>query len=144
MCASCAELDLLNRVPSSRLSQVKSARWDYGTGSKVRDPDTGKYRRTRLFVLTLGHSRKSARLLTFRSSARICAELHEKTFRRPGGTTRLVLRDNLREGEFGADSRIRATSRRDDIGKQPDPISCQPQVYQLFSGRDPLNLTSTA
>jgi hypothetical protein len=27
---------------------------DYGTGPMVRDPVTGKYRRTRLFVLTLG------------------------------------------------------------------------------------------
>jgi len=27
---------------------------DYGTGPMVRDPHSGKYRRTRLFVLTLG------------------------------------------------------------------------------------------
>jgi hypothetical protein len=51
---------------------------DYGTGPMVRDPVTGKYRRTRLFVLTLGCSRKSVRLLAFRSSARVWAELHEK------------------------------------------------------------------
>ena len=43
----------------------------------VRDPDTGKYRRTRLFVLTLGYSRKCVRLLSFHSSSRIWAELHE-------------------------------------------------------------------
>ena len=36
----------------------------------VRDATTGKYRRTRLFVLTLGCSRKSVRLLTWRSSAK--------------------------------------------------------------------------
>jgi transposase len=69
----------------------------------VRDPDSGKYRRTRLFVLTLGYSRKSVRLLTFRSSARIWAELHEKAFRRLGGTTRLVVLDNLREGVLAPD-----------------------------------------
>ena len=34
---------------------------DYGTGPMVRDYRTGKYRRTRLFVLTLGYSRKSVR-----------------------------------------------------------------------------------
>ena len=34
---------------------------DYGTGPMVRDADSGKYRRTRLFVLTLGYSRKSVR-----------------------------------------------------------------------------------
>ena len=76
---------------------------DYGTGPMVRDPDSGKYRRTRLFVLTLGYSRKSVRLLTFRSSTRIWAELHEKAFRRLGGTTRLVVLDNLREGVLLAD-----------------------------------------
>ena len=60
---------------------------DYGTGPMVRDPDSGKYRRTRLFVMTLGYSRKSVRLLVFRSSARVWAELHEKAFRRLGGST---------------------------------------------------------
>jgi hypothetical protein len=43
----------------------------------VRDPQSGKYRRTRLFVLTLGCSRKAIRLLTSRSSSHIWAELHE-------------------------------------------------------------------
>jgi hypothetical protein len=32
---------------------------DYGDGPMVRHPATGKYRRTRLFVFTLGYSRKS-------------------------------------------------------------------------------------
>src|SRR5438128_3180643 len=64
----------------------------------VRDPHTGKYRRTRLFVLTLGYSRKSVRFLAFRSSSRLWAELHEKAFRRIGGATRVVVLDNLREG----------------------------------------------
>jgi hypothetical protein len=41
---------------------------DYGTGPMVRDPDSGKYRRTRLFVMTRGCSRRSIRLLVFRSS----------------------------------------------------------------------------
>ena len=50
----------------------EEAQVDYGTGPMVRDPDSGKYRRTRLFVLTLGRSRKSVRLLVFRSSARVC------------------------------------------------------------------------
>src|SRR5882724_6306062 len=54
----------------------QEAQVDYGTGPMVRDPETRKYRRTRLFVMTLGCSRKAVRLLTFRSSARIWAELH--------------------------------------------------------------------
>jgi transposase len=55
----------------------------------VRDPQTGKYRRTRLFVMTLGHSRKAVRLLVFRSSTQTWAELHETAFRRLGGAFRL-------------------------------------------------------
>lgn len=76
----------------------EEAQADYGAGPMVRDPQTGKYRRTRLFVLTLGYSRKCVRLLIFRSSARIWAELHEKAFRRLGGAPRVVVLDNLREG----------------------------------------------
>lgn len=76
----------------------EEAQVDYGTGPMVRDPQTGKYRRTRLFVLTLGYSRKAVRLLSFRSSSRIWGELHEKAFRRLGGCTRVVVLDNLREG----------------------------------------------
>src|ERR1035437_1968774 len=76
---------------------------DYGTGPMVRDPDTGKYRRTRLFVMTLGCSRKAVRLLVFRSSARVWAELHEKAFRRLGGSPRVVVLDNLREGVLSPD-----------------------------------------
>jgi transposase len=81
----------------------EEAQVDYGTGPMVRDPKTGRYRRTRLFVLTLGHSRKSVRLLVFRSSTRIWAELHEKAFRRLGGVTRIVVLDNLREGVLTPD-----------------------------------------
>jgi hypothetical protein len=76
---------------------------DYGAGPMVRDPQTGKYRRTRLFVLTLGYSRKSVRLLVFRSSARVWSELHEQAFRRLGGATRVVVLDNLREGVLAPD-----------------------------------------
>jgi transposase len=76
---------------------------DYGTGPMVRDAQTGKYRRTRLFVLTLGFSRKCVRLLCFHSSARIWAELHEQAFRRLGGTTRVVVLDNLKEGVLKPD-----------------------------------------
>jgi transposase len=81
----------------------EEAQVDYGTGPMVRDPQSGKYRRTRLFVMTLGYSRKSVRLLSFRSSARIWAELHEKAFRRLGGCTRVVILDNLREGVLTPD-----------------------------------------
>ena len=81
----------------------EEAQVDYGDGPMVRDPHTGRYRRTRLFVLTLGCSRKSVRLLVFRSSSQTWAELHEKAFRRLGGATRVVVLDNLREGVLTPD-----------------------------------------
>ncbi len=77
---------------------------DYGgDGPMVRDPNTGKYRRVRLFVLTLGYSRKCVRLLTWRSSAQIWAELHERAFRRLGGTVKVIVLDNLGEGVLTPD-----------------------------------------
>jgi transposase len=74
-----------------------------GSGPMVRDPLTGRYQRTRLFVLTLGYSRRAVYLLTFHSSTRTWAELHEQAFRRLGGITRTIVLDNLREGVLKPD-----------------------------------------
>ena len=76
---------------------------DYGDGPMVRHPTTGKYRRVRLFVLTLGYSRKSVRLLVWQSSTQTWAELHERAFRRLGGTVRVIVLDNLKEGVLTPD-----------------------------------------
>jgi transposase len=81
----------------------EEAQVDYGTGPMVRDPASGKYRRMRLFVMTLGYSRKAVRLLVFHSSSQTWAELHEKAFRRLGGAVRVVVLDNLREGVLAPD-----------------------------------------
>ena len=81
----------------------EEAQVDYGTGPLVRDPQTAKYRGTRLFVLTLGYSRKCVRLLSFHSSSRIWAELHETAFRRLGGVTKVIVLDNLGEGVLTPD-----------------------------------------
>jgi transposase len=81
----------------------EEAQVDYGSGPMVRDPQSGRYRRTRMFVLTLGYSRKAVRLLTFESSARTWAELHEQAFRRLGGSTHTVVLDNLGEGVLKPD-----------------------------------------
>jgi len=81
----------------------EEAQVDYGEGPMVRHPETRKYRRTRLFVFTLGYSRKSVRLLVWKSGTREWAELHEKAFRRIGGALRVVVLDNLREGVLKPD-----------------------------------------
>src|SRR5438094_2851337 len=51
----------------------------------------------------MDYSVKSVRLLFFRSSTRTSAELHEKAFRRLGGSPRIVVLDNLREGVLKPD-----------------------------------------
>ena len=61
---------------------------DYGDGPDGAASRDGKYRRTRLFVLTLGYSRKSVRLIVWKSSTRIWAELHERAFRQLGGAVK--------------------------------------------------------
>ena len=96
--AAAPEAHPVIQTPPGEESQV-----DYGEGPLVRDPITGKYRRTRLFTMTLGFSRKSVRLLTWKSSAQLWAELHEKAFRRLGGSTKVVVLDNLKEGVIKAD-----------------------------------------
>ena len=55
--AATPEARAIIETPAGEECQV-----DYGTGPMVRDTDSGKYRRTRLFVMTLGHSRKAVRL----------------------------------------------------------------------------------
>src|SRR5206468_4503902 len=101
--ANSAEFNGQKRSASSSLRPEKNAKSITEPVPMVRDPQSGKYRRTRLFVMTLGYSRKSVRLLVFRSSTRTWAELHEKAFRRLGGSPRIVVLDNLREGVLTPD-----------------------------------------
>lgn len=60
---------------------------DYGEGALTRDRRTGKYRRPRLFVLTLGNSRNAFRATVWKSSSQTWCELHERPSR-----TSVVLR----------------------------------------------------
>lgn len=76
---------------------------DFGEGPLVRHPETGKYRRPRLFALTLGFSRRTVWLLAWKSSSRIWCELHAEAFRRLGGTPRTAVLDNLKEGVLAPD-----------------------------------------
>ena len=71
---------------------------DYGEGALTRDPRTGKYRRPRLYVMTLGMSRAMFPKVVWKSSKHIWCELHEESFTYFGGATRIVRLDNLKEG----------------------------------------------
>lgn len=73
------------------------AQVDYGQGPLVKDSD-GVYRRTRLFAMTLGWSRKAVWLLSLSSSATVWSTLHEKAFRQLGGTPKVIVLDNLKKG----------------------------------------------
>jgi transposase len=76
---------------------------DYGEGAPTRDPRTGKYRRMRLFTLTLGNSRHAFRKVVWNSSSETWCKLHEEAFAYFGGTARTIRFDNLKEGVLKPD-----------------------------------------
>ncbi len=76
---------------------------DYGDGPMVRHRALGSTAARGSSSSPSGYSRKSVRLLTFESSTRRWAELHEESFRRLGGAVRVVVLDNLREGVLTPD-----------------------------------------
>lgn len=85
-------------TPPGEESQV-----DFGEGAPTRDPRTGKYRKPRLFVMTLGMSRAMYPTVLWKSSKQIWSELHEEAFAHFGGATRIVRPDNLKEGVLDPD-----------------------------------------
>jgi transposase len=76
---------------------------DYGEGAPTRHPVSGKYRKPRLFVMTLRYSRGSFRQVVWKSSSETWARLHEQAFRYFSGSTKYVVLDNLREGVLKPD-----------------------------------------
>jgi transposase len=81
----------------------QEAQVDYGEGAPVRDPRTGKYRKPRLFVMTLGNSRHAFRKVVWKSSTEIWCRLHEEAFAYFGGATQTIRLDNLKEGVLKPD-----------------------------------------
>jgi transposase len=81
----------------------EEAQVDYGEGAPTLDPRTGKYRKPRLFVMTLGMSRHAFRKVVWKSSTQTWCELHEEAFAAFGGAPKMVRLDNLREGVIDPD-----------------------------------------
>nr|WP_245452520.1 IS21 family transposase [Bradyrhizobium forestalis] len=81
----------------------EEAQVDYGEGALTRDPKSGRYRRPRLFVMTLRYSRRSFRRVVWKSSQQVWAQLHEEAFRYFGGVVSYVVLDNLKEGVITPD-----------------------------------------
>jgi len=81
----------------------EEAQVDYGQGALTRHPETGRYRRPRLFVMTLKYSRRSFRKVVWKSGSEVWAKLHEEAFRYFGGVPQYVVLDNLKEGVIKPD-----------------------------------------
>jgi transposase len=84
-------------------SPAEECQVDYGEGAPTRHPVTGKYRKPRLFVMTLCYSRRSFRQVIWKSSTETWARLHEQAFRYFSGSTKYVCLDNLKEGVLKPD-----------------------------------------
>ena len=76
---------------------------DYGEGALTRHPTSGRYRRPRLFVMTLRYSRRSYRQVVWKSNSEVWARLHEQAFRYFGGAVNYCVLDNLKEGVITPD-----------------------------------------
>jgi transposase len=81
----------------------QEAQVDYGEGAPTRDPRTGKMRKPRLFIMTLGFSRHTFRKVVWKSSSQTWCELHEEAFAYFGGVPSTIRLDNLREGVIDPD-----------------------------------------
>lgn len=81
----------------------QEAQVDYGEGARTRDPKTGKYRKPRLFVMTLGYSRHTFRKVVWKSSKETWCKLHEEAFAYFGGVPATIRLDNLKEGVLEPD-----------------------------------------
>ena len=81
----------------------EEAQVDYGEGAPTRHPTSGRYRKPRLFVMTLRYSRRSYRQVVWSSSSEVWARLHEQAFRYFGGCPQYVVLDNLKEGVITPD-----------------------------------------
>ena len=76
---------------------------DYGEGAPTRVPGTDRFRKPRLFVMTLRYSRRCFRRVVWKSSQETWARLHEEAWRYFGGSCRYVVLDNLKEGVIKPD-----------------------------------------
>jgi transposase len=81
----------------------QEAQVDYGEGAPALDPRTGKYRKPRLFVMTLSNCRHAFRKTVWKSSTETWCKLHEEAFAYFGGATLTIRLDNLKEGVLKPD-----------------------------------------
>jgi transposase/5S rRNA maturation endonuclease (ribonuclease M5) len=80
----------------------EEAQVDYGQGALTLH-SSGKYRRPRLFIMTLKYSGRAFRKVVWNSSRETWCRLHEEAFRHFSGCTQYVTLDNLKEGVIKPD-----------------------------------------
>jgi transposase/5S rRNA maturation endonuclease (ribonuclease M5) len=80
----------------------EEAQVDYGQGAPTLH-SSGKYRRPRLFIMTLKYSGRAFRRVVWNSSKETWCRLHEEAFRYFGGCPQYVTLDNLKEGVIKPD-----------------------------------------
>lgn len=68
----------------------EEAQVDYGEGALTRVPGSERYRKPRLFVMTLRYSRRRFRRVVWKSSQEAWARLHEEAWAYFGGPCRYV------------------------------------------------------
>lgn len=80
----------------------EEAQVDYGQGAPAIH-SSGKYRRPRLFIMTLKYSGRAFRKVVWNSSKETWCRLHEEAFRYFTGCPQYVTLDNLKEGVIKPD-----------------------------------------
>jgi len=80
----------------------EEAQVDYGQGTLTLHSN-GKYRRPRLFIMTLKYSGRAFRKVVWKSSKETWCRLHEEAFRYFSGCPQYVTLDNLKEGVLKPD-----------------------------------------
>lgn len=82
----------------------EEAQVDYGSGAPTRPAGGGvRYRKPRLFIMTLKYSGRAFRKVVWKSSQETWCRLHEEAFRYLGGCPQYVTLDNLKEGVIKPD-----------------------------------------
>jgi transposase len=79
----------------------EEAQVDYGQGAPTLH--SGKYRRPRLFIMSLKYSGRAFRKVVWKSSQETWCRLHEEAFRYFSGCPHYVTLDNLKEGVIKPD-----------------------------------------
>ncbi len=76
----------------------EEAQVDFGYAGLMYDPDTGRTRKTYVFIMTLSYSRHKYIRFVFRQDVNTWLDCHEKAFTFFGGVPRRIILDNLKSG----------------------------------------------